>query len=81
MPMLPTNEATAPHPGFYIKEELDERGWSQRDLAYVLGCPDQAINMIVSGKRGITPEMAKALAAAFDVSPDLFLNLQKAHDP
>lgn len=70
----------APHPGAYIREELDERGWSQRDLAYILGTPDQAVNMIVSGKRGVSPEMAKALGTAFDVHPDLFANLQRAHD-
>lgn len=68
------------HPGFYIKEELDERGWSQRDLAFILGVPEQAVNMIVSGKRGISPDMARALGDAFDVHPDLFANLQKNYD-
>jgi addiction module HigA family antidote len=68
------------HPGFYIKEELDERGWSQRDLAFILGVPEQAVNMIVSGKRGISPDMARALGDAFNVHPDLFANLQKNHD-
>jgi len=68
------------HPGFYIKEEMDARGWTQRDLAFVLGVPEQAVNMIVSGKRGISPDMARALGDAFDVSPDLFANLQKDYD-
>jgi HTH-type transcriptional regulator/antitoxin HigA len=68
------------HPGFYIKEEMDARGWTQRDLAFILGVPEQAVNMIVSGKRGISPDMARALGDAFDVSPDLFANLQKDHD-
>ncbi|MGB7984824.1 MAG: HigA family addiction module antitoxin [Terracidiphilus sp.] len=68
------------HPGFYIKEELDERGWSQRDLAFILGVPEQAVNMIISGKRGISPDMARALGDAFDVHPDLFANLQMNFD-
>lgn len=68
------------HPGFYIKEEMDARGWNQRDLAFVLGVPEQAVNMIVSGKRGISPDMARALGDAFDVHPDLFANLQKDYD-
>ena len=68
------------HPGFYIKEELDERGWSQRDLAFILGVPEQAVNMIVGGKRGLSPDMARALGDAFDVHPDLFANLQKNYD-
>ena len=69
-----------PHPGFYIREELDARQWSQRDLAYILGTPEQAVNMILSGKRGVSPEMAKAFGDAFDVNPDLFINLQRAYD-
>jgi HTH-type transcriptional regulator / antitoxin HigA len=67
-------------PGFYIKQELDTRGWGQRDLAYILDCHEQAVNLIVSGKRGISPDMAKALGAAFDVSAEFFLNLQKTYD-
>lgn len=67
-------------PGFYIREELEARGWTQRDLAYVLGCTEQAVNVIVSGKRGISPEMAKALGQAFDVAAEFFVNLQKSYD-
>lgn len=72
--------ADVPHPGEFLKEELDARGWSQRDLAYILGAPEQAVNMIVSGKRGISPEMAKAFGEAFDISPDYFANLQKSFE-
>ncbi len=78
--MATANAAWVKHPGFYIKEELDERGWSQRDLAFILGVPEQAVNMIVSGKRGISPDMARALGDAFDVHADLFANLQKDYD-
>jgi len=69
-----------PHPGEYIAEELEARGWLQRDLAYILGVPEQGVNMIISGKRGISPEMAKALGEAFDVSPVFFSNLQNAYE-
>ena len=69
-----------PPPGYFIREELEAREWSQRDLAYVLGVPEQAVNMIISGKRGITADMAKALAGAFDVPPEFFTNLQKAYE-
>lgn len=72
--------ADVPHPGFYIREELEARDWTQRDLAYILGTPEQAVNMIISGKRNISPEMAKAMGDAFGVSPDLFANLQRAYD-
>lgn len=69
-----------PHPGEFIAEELEARGWLQRDLAYILGIPEQGVNMIISGKRGISPEMAKALGEAFDVSPLFFSNMQNAYE-
>ena len=69
-----------PHPGVFIAEELEARGWLQRDMAYILGVPEQAVNMIISGKRGISPEMSKALGDAFDVAPSFFSNLQNAHE-
>ena len=68
------------HPGSYIREEMEEREWSQRDLAFILGCSEQAINPILNGKRGISPEMAKALGEAFDVPAEFFANLQQAYD-
>ncbi len=74
------NITDVPPPGYFIREELEARGWSQRDLANVLGVPDQAVNLITAGKRGITADMAKKLGNAFDVSPEFFLNLQKSFD-
>lgn len=68
------------HPGQYIEEELQARGWKQRDLAFILKVPEQAVNMILSGKRGISADMAKALGAAFDVDPRFFTNLQSDYD-
>lgn len=69
-----------PHPGEFIAEELEARGWFQRDLAYILGVPEQAVNLIITGKRGISPDMAKALGEAFDVNPTFFSNLQNAYE-
>lgn len=68
------------HPGFYLKEEMDARGWLQRDLSFILGCSEQTLNMLLSGKRGISPEMAKALGDAFDVPAEFFANLQQSYD-
>jgi HTH-type transcriptional regulator / antitoxin HigA len=75
-----TYNESVPHPGHFIREELEARGWTQRDLAFILGVPEQSVNQIILGKRGISSEMAKALADAFEVSPEFFANLQKAYD-
>lgn len=69
-----------PPPGYFIKEELAAREWTQRDLAYVLGIPEQGVNMILSGKRGISADMAKALGEAFNVQAEFFTNLQRRYD-
>jgi len=65
-------------PGEYIKDFLEGRGWTQNDLAEILGRPLQLVNEIILDKRGITPETAKGLAQAFDTSAQLWLNLDAA---
>lgn len=74
------NDFLVPHPGEFIREELETRGWSQRDLAFVLDIQESALNSMLSGRRGISPEMAKSLGDAFDVNPEFFMNLQHAYD-
>jgi HTH-type transcriptional regulator / antitoxin HigA len=78
--MTTMTQSWVKHPGHYIKEEMEARGWSQRDLAFILGTSEQAINPILNSKRGISPEMAKALGEAFDVPAEFFANLQQAYD-
>lgn len=67
-------------PGSFIKLELEARGWSQRDLAFILGQTEQQLSPLLSGKRGVTPDMARLLGDAFNVSPQFFLNLQSRYD-
>jgi HTH-type transcriptional regulator/antitoxin HigA len=74
------HEYEVPLPGMYIQEELDARAWSQRDLAFILGIEEAALNKIIKGKNGISVEMSKALAEAFDIDADFFSNLQKSYD-
>jgi len=64
-------------PAEFIRKELERRCWLQRDLAFILGIPETAVGMLITGRRGISAEMAKALAAAFDTSPEYILRLQK----
>jgi HTH-type transcriptional regulator/antitoxin HigA len=68
------------HPGIHLREMLESRGWIQRDLSFILGSPEKGLNLIFSGKRGISPEMSKALGHALSVPEDYFANLQKAYD-
>lgn len=67
-------------PAAWIRAELDSRGWRQRDLAFVLGVTEQSVTALATGKRGISAEMAKALARVFDRSPEFILGLQKSSE-
>lgn len=78
--MAQTKSVPVDHPGTFIKEELDARGWEQVDLAYILDMLPQQLSPILAGKSSITPDMAAALGAAFDVQPEFFANLQKMYD-
>jgi HTH-type transcriptional regulator/antitoxin HigA len=66
-------------PGDFIREELEARGWTQGELARIIGRPIQVVNAIINGKKEITPETAVALGAAFGTSAVLWLNLQVAY--
>jgi HTH-type transcriptional regulator / antitoxin HigA len=66
-------------PGEFIREELHERGWTQTDLAKIMGRPVTALNLIISGKKSITPDTAMGFAAAFGTSAEFWLNLQNAY--
>lgn len=68
------------HPGTFIDEELDARGWAQADLAYILGMDVSQLNKLIKGTTAITPDTAVALGDAFDMPAEFFMNLQKMYD-
>ena len=59
---------------------MEERGWSQSDLAYALGSTTAAINQILSDKRGISHNMARALGVALGQPPEMFARIQAEWD-
>lgn len=66
-------------PGDILKEELEERGWTQNDLAAIIGRHETSVHEIIVGKRGVSPETARALAAALGTSAELWMNLDAAY--
>lgn len=70
-----------PHPGLTVKFDcLDELGLTIAQGAKVLGVTRQALNNVVSGKSGISPEMAVRLSKAFGSSPETWLGMQADYD-
>ena len=68
--------ARVPSPGRIIRSELEARGWSQNDLAEIMGRPPQVISQIVQERKQVTPETALQLAAAFGTSEEFWINLE-----
>jgi addiction module HigA family antidote len=68
-------------PGEILREEfLAPLGMTQRELADHLGCDVKVVNRIVNGRTSVSAEMALRLGAAFRMSPEFWLNAQKAVD-
>jgi len=65
-------------PGEILREELEARGWTQTDLAEILGRPPRLVNEIIAAKRAITPETAKGLGEAFGTGGQFWMNLESA---
>src|SRR5258708_12223267 len=74
--MNPRPPAEVFSPGEQLKDFLEGKGWSQTDLAEILGRPVRLVNEIIAGKRAITPETAQGLGAAFDMSPVFWMRME-----
>lgn len=66
-------------PGEFIRDELEARGWEQRDLAEILGRPERLVSELITGKRTLTAETAQQLGEAFGTSAQVWLNLESAY--
>lgn len=66
-------------PGEFLREELEARGWSQTELAEIIGRPVRLINEIIAGKKAITPETAIQLGQSLGTGPELWMNLESQY--
>ena len=70
----------AVHPGQLIKDELEARGWSPKDLATKSGCSEKTLNRVLSSKANLSPRYAEAISDAFGVSDKLLKSLQISYN-
>jgi addiction module HigA family antidote len=69
------------HPGRIVRHAcLEPLGLSVTEGAKALGVTRQALNNVVNGKAGISPEMAIRLSKAFGSTPETWLRMQVAYD-
>lgn len=70
-----------PHPGEFITSVyLEPNGISGRELSAKLGVSASTLNRILTGKSGITPEMALRLSKCLGRSPESWLAMQHGYD-
>ena len=65
--------------GEIIKETLAERGWTQTDLAEVMGFPHPAVHSLANGRKALDAEIALALGAALGTSAEYWLDIDSRH--
>lgn len=70
-----------PHPGETVRYDcIEPLGLSVSEAAKALGVTRQALNNLVNGKSGISPEMAIRLEKAFGGRASIWLGLQMDYD-
>lgn len=66
-------------PGDAIKEELEARGWTQRDLADIMGVQQSVVSALVKGTKPISLDLARNLSAALGPSAQYWINMDTAY--
>jgi len=70
------------HPGAILADTVlrQDGGITVTDFAKVLNVSRVALSRVVNQRAGVSAELAIRLAAALGSSPEVWLNLQQAHD-
>ena len=64
------------HPGEMIKDEIQERGITQRQLAERMEVSPTVLNEVLNGKRPVSTEYALMLEAVLGIDAGIWLRLQ-----
>lgn len=70
----------ATHPGEMLKDELRERGMTQKQLAAETGIKPSVLSETINGKRSVSLNMAVSLERALGIPADIWMNLQNQYD-
>ena len=70
----------ATHPGELIRDELKERGMTQKQMAEAVGIPASVLSETIHGKRAVSKNMALALQRVLDIPAEIWMNMQTQYD-
>jgi|LSQX01.2.fsa_nt_gb HTH-type transcriptional regulator/antitoxin HigA len=66
-------------PGNILARELAARNWAQKDLAQIMGRPEQVVSGIIKATKSITPETAMDLESALGIDASFWLRLDSRY--
>lgn len=63
-------------PGATIKEQVDDRGMSQKELASCMAVSDEYVNHLINGEVQLTPDVANRLEIVLGIPASFWNNLE-----
>ena len=66
-------------PGEHLKEELESRGLTQKELARRMGRPPQVVSELCRGKKEITADIALDLEHVLETPAHIWMNLESQY--
>lgn len=74
------NDTVAFHPGYYIKEIVEESGLTQEDFAKRLDTTPKNLSLLIRGEQSLSIDIAMKFSRMIGTSVSYWLNLQNAYD-
>lgn len=74
------NDKIAFHPGYYLKEIVDESGLTQEDFARRMGTTPKNLSILIHGEQSLSIDMASKLSRMLGTTIAYWLGLQQAYD-
>lgn len=74
------NDTIAFHPGYYIKEIVDQSGLTQEDFAKRLDTTPKNLSLLIRGEQRLSIDIAMKLSRMAGTSFNYWLNLQNAYE-
>ena len=78
--VLEYNDKLIIHPGYYIKEIIEESGLTHDAFAKRLDTTPENLGALVWGEQALSLDIAAKLARMLGTSVEYWLNLQNAYD-
>ena len=72
-------DSIAFHPGYYLKELVDDSGLTQEDFAKRLGTTPKNLSVLLRGDQSLSIDIATKLSRMLGTSVTYWLNLQQAY--